>query len=259
MGGSRTAPTGSRLPLIAEQMERRREGEVLARDRTPAHLKRGGEVGRAAGATGSPQAAPPHVTGNLVYNRTMIRVNIADAKAHLSRYLGRVEQGEDRSCSAGATCPSPRSARCPSAPAASARSASTAAWTSRPASSSRSPMRCLRPSRTTPGPHEPPARHLHLPLAGADHPRLTAAARASCRSPRTLLPQRPVGLEIAVKHRLAAALPEPPARYIESRRRWLEIESLPSTKPAPCMTRSCPASTRTPSTAASSPRRSSTT
>lgn len=25
---------------------------------------------------------------------TMIRVNIADAKAHLSRYLGRVEQGE---------------------------------------------------------------------------------------------------------------------------------------------------------------------
>ena len=34
------------------------------------------------------------MTGNLVYNRTMIRVNIADAKAHLSRYLGRVEQGE---------------------------------------------------------------------------------------------------------------------------------------------------------------------
>ncbi len=30
----------------------------------------------------------------LIYNQTMLRVNIADAKTHLSRYLGRVEQGE---------------------------------------------------------------------------------------------------------------------------------------------------------------------
>ena len=30
----------------------------------------------------------------LIYNWTMIPVNIADAKAHLSRYLGRVERGE---------------------------------------------------------------------------------------------------------------------------------------------------------------------
>ena len=30
----------------------------------------------------------------LIYNWTMIRVNIADAKTHLSRYLGRVERGE---------------------------------------------------------------------------------------------------------------------------------------------------------------------
>ena len=30
----------------------------------------------------------------LVYNMTMIRVNIGDAKTHLSRYLERVEDGE---------------------------------------------------------------------------------------------------------------------------------------------------------------------
>lgn len=31
---------------------------------------------------------------NLVNKRTMIRINIADAKAHLSRYLEDVERGE---------------------------------------------------------------------------------------------------------------------------------------------------------------------
>lgn len=30
----------------------------------------------------------------LVWDQAMIRVNIAEAKAHLSRYLGRVERGE---------------------------------------------------------------------------------------------------------------------------------------------------------------------
>ena len=30
----------------------------------------------------------------LVHNQTMMRVNIADAKTHLSRYLRRVKQGE---------------------------------------------------------------------------------------------------------------------------------------------------------------------
>ena len=91
-------------------------------------------------------------------------------------------------------------------------------------------MRCLRPSRTTPGPHEPPARHLHLPLAGRRPPAgLTAAARASCRSPENTCYLSALSVwEIAVKHRLGRLpLPEPPARYIESRRRWLEIESLP--------------------------------
>ena len=63
----------------------------------------------------------------------------------------------------------------------------------------------------------------------ADHPRLTAAARASCRSPENTCYLSALSVwEIAVKHRRGRLpLPEPPARYIESRRRWLEIESLP--------------------------------
>ena len=34
------------------------------------------------------------MTKYMVYKMTMIRVNVAEAKAHLSRYLERVERGE---------------------------------------------------------------------------------------------------------------------------------------------------------------------
>ena len=34
------------------------------------------------------------MTRNMVYKLIMIRVNVAEAKAHLSRYLERVERGE---------------------------------------------------------------------------------------------------------------------------------------------------------------------
>ena len=34
------------------------------------------------------------MTSKIIHKRTMIRVNVAEARAHLSRYLERVERGE---------------------------------------------------------------------------------------------------------------------------------------------------------------------
>ena len=62
----------------------------------------------------------------------------------------------------------------------------------------------------------------------ADDPRLTPAARASCRSAGNEVYLSALSAwEIAIKHRLGRLpLPEPPARYVASRRSWLRIEPL---------------------------------
>ncbi|WP_425154003.1 type II toxin-antitoxin system VapC family toxin [Candidatus Palauibacter sp.] len=64
-------------------------------------------------------------------------------------------------------------------------------------------------------------------LAAAD-PQLTATARSACANP-----DNPVYLsalsawEIAIKYRIGRLpLPEPPARYVSSRREWLGLEPL---------------------------------
>ena len=63
----------------------------------------------------------------------------------------------------------------------------------------------------------------------ADDPRLTPAARAGCRSPgNEVFLSSLSAWEIALKHRLGRLpLPEPPPRYVASRRDWLRLEPLP--------------------------------
>ena len=62
----------------------------------------------------------------------------------------------------------------------------------------------------------------------ADAPELSSTARDSCRDPGNEVFLSAVSVwEIAIKYRLGRlALPEPPARYVVSRRTWLHIEPL---------------------------------
>lgn len=62
----------------------------------------------------------------------------------------------------------------------------------------------------------------------ADDPQLTSTARTSCRNPENDVYMSALSAwEIAVKHRLGRLpLPEPPARYVASRRNWLQVEPL---------------------------------
>jgi len=62
----------------------------------------------------------------------------------------------------------------------------------------------------------------------ADAPQLTSIARDRCRDPGNEVYLSAVSAwEIALKYRLGRLeLPEPPARYVVSRRTWLQIESL---------------------------------
>ena len=62
----------------------------------------------------------------------------------------------------------------------------------------------------------------------ADDPRLTPAARTSCRSPENEVYLIALSAwEIAIKHRLGRLrLPELPTHYVVSRRSWLRLESL---------------------------------
>ena len=62
----------------------------------------------------------------------------------------------------------------------------------------------------------------------ADDPRLTPAARTSCRSPENDVYLIALSAwEIAIKRRLGRLrLPEPPTHYVVSRRSWLRLESL---------------------------------
>ena len=62
----------------------------------------------------------------------------------------------------------------------------------------------------------------------ADAPELSSTARDGCRDPGNEVYLSAVSAwEIAIKYRLGRlALPEPPARYVASRRTWLQIEPL---------------------------------
>ena len=62
----------------------------------------------------------------------------------------------------------------------------------------------------------------------ADDPQLTPVIRSKCRDPGNEVYLGALSAwEIAVKHRLGRLpLPEPPTRYVSSRRRWLRIEPL---------------------------------
>ena len=62
----------------------------------------------------------------------------------------------------------------------------------------------------------------------ADNASLTATARDSCRHPGNEVCLSALSAwEIAIKHRLGRLpLPEPPNRYVASRRRWLQIQPL---------------------------------
>ena len=63
----------------------------------------------------------------------------------------------------------------------------------------------------------------------ADAPELTPGVRQSFRDPGNEVYLSALSAwEIAIKHRLGRLpLPEPPNRYVASRRRWLRIEALP--------------------------------
>ena len=63
----------------------------------------------------------------------------------------------------------------------------------------------------------------------ADDARLTPQARSAFRNPgNDVFLSSLSAWEIAIKHRLGRLpLPEPPARYVGSRRTWLRIEPLP--------------------------------
>ncbi len=62
----------------------------------------------------------------------------------------------------------------------------------------------------------------------ADDPQLSQVARTSCRNPTNDIFLSALSVwEIAVKYRLGRLpLPEPPTRYVASRRRWLQVEPL---------------------------------
>ena len=62
----------------------------------------------------------------------------------------------------------------------------------------------------------------------ADDPQLTQVARASCRRTDNEVYLSALSVwEIAIKHRLGRLpLPEPPTRYVLSRRQWLRVEPL---------------------------------
>ena len=62
----------------------------------------------------------------------------------------------------------------------------------------------------------------------SDSPNLTTLARSACRDPdNEVFPSALPAWEVAVKHRLGRLpLPEPPQRYVSTRRQWLELESL---------------------------------
>ena len=62
----------------------------------------------------------------------------------------------------------------------------------------------------------------------ADAPELTSVARTSCRNPENDVYLSALSAwEIAIKYRLGRLpLPEPPASYVVSRRRWLQLEPL---------------------------------
>ena len=64
-------------------------------------------------------------------------------------------------------------------------------------------------------------------LAAAD-PQLTATARSACANPdNTVYLSALSAWEIAIKYRIdRLPLPEPPARYVSSRREWLGLEPL---------------------------------
>lgn len=63
----------------------------------------------------------------------------------------------------------------------------------------------------------------------ADDERLSRAARQACREPTNLVFLSALtAWEIAIKHKLGRLpLPEPPERYLPSRRAWLRLEPLP--------------------------------
>ena len=63
----------------------------------------------------------------------------------------------------------------------------------------------------------------------ADDPKLTPTARSSCRDPENSVFLSALSAwEIAIKYRLGRiTLPEPPNRYVNSRRQWLQIQPLP--------------------------------
>lgn len=63
----------------------------------------------------------------------------------------------------------------------------------------------------------------------ADDERLSATARESCCDPGNAVFLSALSAwEIAIKHRLGRLpLPEPPERYVASRRTWLQVEPLP--------------------------------
>ncbi len=62
----------------------------------------------------------------------------------------------------------------------------------------------------------------------ADDPELSHPARAACRAPENAVFLSALSAwEIAIKHRLGRLpLPEPPGRYVVSRREWLQLQPL---------------------------------
>jgi PIN domain nuclease of toxin-antitoxin system len=62
----------------------------------------------------------------------------------------------------------------------------------------------------------------------ADDPQLSPPARSACRDPANEVYLSALSAwEIAIKHRLGRLpLPEPPQRYVASRRSWLGLEPL---------------------------------
>jgi PIN domain nuclease of toxin-antitoxin system len=62
----------------------------------------------------------------------------------------------------------------------------------------------------------------------ADDPQLSTTARDACRDPGNAVYLSALSAwEIAIKHRLGRLpLPEPPPRYVASRRDWLRVEPL---------------------------------
>ena len=62
----------------------------------------------------------------------------------------------------------------------------------------------------------------------ADAPQLTPAASTNCRSPENDVYLSALSAwEISIKYRLGRLpLPEPPTRYVVSRRSWLQLEPL---------------------------------